>query len=165
MDLEQGAGGPSRKRNKVTTEGYDSDSSAESDGGFGGAGGGRAGRGVGQQAAEPEEDLDEDDMFGGGGTRKDTGLDIKGKKKEKEFLEMGDIEGQEFSKKDDEDFDEADDESEEEYLPEDDEANDDEAPRGRRSKKGMGYSLTCGLVSVVRVRLRILTSAPAARST
>ncbi|BGP30178.1 hypothetical protein JCM10296v2_001930 [Rhodotorula toruloides] len=142
LDLEQGAGGPSRKRNKVTTEGYDSDSSAESDGGFGGAGGGRAGRGVGQQAAEPDEDQDEDDMFGGGGTRKDTGLDIKGKKKEKEFLEMGDIEGQEFSKKDDEDFDEADDESEEDYLPEDDEANDDEAPRGRRSKKGMGYSLT-----------------------
>lgn len=152
LDLEQGAGGAAKKKNRVTTEGYDSDSSAESDaeGGFGGAGGGRAGRGggAGGQAAAPEEDEQEDqDMFGGPATAKDTGLDLKGKKKEKEFLEMGDIEGQEFSKRDDDDADDDDDdddeeEIEEDYLPEDDEANADEAPRGRRSKKGMGYALS-----------------------
>lgn len=152
LDLEQGGGGAAKKKNRVTTEGYDSDSSAGSDteGGFGGAGGGRAGRGggAGGQAAEPEHDEEEDDdMFGGSGTAKDTGLDVKGKKKEKEFLEMGDIEGQEFSKRDDEEAgsdgdDDDDDEIEEDYLPEDDEANADEAPRGRRSKKGMGYKLS-----------------------
>ncbi|GAA5996414.1 uncharacterized protein JCM10292_007592 [Rhodotorula paludigena] len=151
LDLEQGGAGPNKKRNKVTTEGYDSDSSADSDGGFGGAGGGRKGRGVGQQAAEPERDEEEDeDMFGGPSTAKDSGLATKGKKKEKEFLEIGDIEGQEFGRADMADSDDgdgpagddADEESEEDYLPEDDEANNDEAPRGRRSKKGMGYSLS-----------------------
>ncbi|GAA6000955.1 hypothetical protein JCM10207_007341 [Rhodosporidiobolus poonsookiae] len=138
LDLEQGGGG-TKKRN-VVTEGYDSDSSAGSDGGFGGAGGGRAGHGVGQQAAEPDDD--EDDMFGGG-PGVDRGMDVKGRKKEKDFLEMGDIEGQEFGKGDEDDEDDADDEGlEEEYEPEDDLANDDNAPRGRRSKKGMGYALS-----------------------
>ncbi|GAA5874312.1 hypothetical protein JCM3774_000937 [Rhodotorula dairenensis] len=158
LDLEQGAGAAAKKKNRVTTEGYDSDSSAESDteGGFGGAGGGRAGRGgaAGGQAAAPEDDdREDDDMFGDGPAGNDTGLDLNDgsqkKKKEKEFLEMGDIEGQEFSKRDDEDADDDDDddggddvELEEDYLPEDDEANADEAPRGRRSKKGMGYKLS-----------------------
>ncbi|GAA5901497.1 hypothetical protein JCM8208_001818 [Rhodotorula glutinis] len=146
LDLDQDGAGPSRKKGKVTTEGYDSDSSADSDGGFGGAGGGRKGRGVGAQAAEPDADDnndDDDDMFGGAAEQRDTGLDTKGKKKDNEFLEMGDIEGQEFGKGGDSDDD--DDgalEDEEDYLPEDDEANADEAPRGRRSKKGMGYSLS-----------------------
>ncbi|BGP46170.1 hypothetical protein JCM10450v2_002010 [Rhodotorula kratochvilovae] len=143
LDLEQDGAGPSRKKGKVTTEGYDSDSSADSDGGFGGAGGGRKGRGVGAQAGEPDADEEEDDdMFGGEGTARDTGLDTKGKKKEKDFLEMGDIEGQEFGKGDSDAEDDDDVQSEEDYLPEDDEANADEAPRGRRSKKGMGYALS-----------------------
>ncbi|GAA5835462.1 hypothetical protein JCM9279_004547 [Rhodotorula babjevae] len=145
LDLDQDGAGPSRKKGKVTTEGYDSDSSADSDGGFGGAGGGRKGRGVGAQAAEPDDNDDEDDdMFGGAPEQRDTGLDTKGKKKDKEFLEMGDIEGQEFGKGGDSDDDDDDAvlEDEEDYLPEDDEANADEAPRGRRSKKGMGYSLS-----------------------
>ncbi|KPV76000.1 uncharacterized protein RHOBADRAFT_53001 [Rhodotorula graminis WP1] len=148
LDLDQDGAGPSRKKGKVTTEGYDSDSSADSDGGFGGAGGGRKGRGVGAQAAEPDthdDDDDDDDMFGGAPEQRDTGLDTKGKKKDNEFLEMGDIEGQEFGKGGDSDDDADDDgalEDEEDYLPEDDEANADEAPRGRRSKKGMGYSLS-----------------------
>lgn len=148
LDLDQDGAGPSRKKGKVTTEGYDSDSSADSDGGFGGAGGGRKGRGVGAQAGEPDADEEEDDdMFGGSAEARDTGLDTKGKKKEKEFLEMGDIEGQEFGRGDNSDNEgEAEDEledDEEDYLPEDDEANADEAPRGRRSKKGMGYALRC----------------------
>ncbi|GAA6026936.1 hypothetical protein JCM8097_005977 [Rhodosporidiobolus ruineniae] len=147
LDLEQGGGG-NKKRN-VVTDGYDSDSSAGSDGGFGGAGGGRKGRGVGEQAAEPDDD--EDDMFGGG-PGVDKGTDVKGKKKEKEFLDMGDIEGQEFGR-DDEDEDPAmpggpapdaedDEEEEEEYEAVDDLANDDDAPRARRSKKGMGFQLS-----------------------
>ncbi|GAA6057684.1 hypothetical protein JCM3770_003840 [Rhodotorula araucariae] len=146
LDLEQDGAGPSRKKGKVTTEGYDSDSSADSDGGFGGAGGGRKGRGAGAQAAQPgagDDDDGDDDMFGADeGTAPDTGLDTKGKKKAKEFLEMGDIEGQEFGKGDSDAEDDDAVESEEDYLPEDDEANADEAPRGRRSKKGMGYALS-----------------------
>ncbi|GAA5833306.1 hypothetical protein JCM11251_005199 [Rhodosporidiobolus azoricus] len=142
LDVEQGGGGT--KKRKVVTDGYDSDSSAGSDGGFGGAGGGRAGRGVGEQAAEPDDD--EDDMFGGG-PGVDEGMDVKGKKKEKDFLEMGDIEGQEFTKRDDDEGGDAEDEEEEEeleedYEPEDDLANDDDAPRSRRSKKGMGFQLS-----------------------
>ncbi|BGP13972.1 hypothetical protein JCM10213_005557 [Rhodosporidiobolus nylandii] len=138
LDLEGGGG---TKKKKVVTEGYDSDSSAGSDGGFGGSGG-RAGRGVGEQAAEPDDD--DDDMFGGG-PGVDKGMDVKGKKKEKEFLDIGDIEGQEFSRKDDEDQDadeEDDEELEEDYEPVDDLANDDDAPRARRSKKGMGFQLS-----------------------
>jgi CD2 antigen cytoplasmic tail-binding protein 2 len=135
--LEQGGGGTKKKN--VVTDGYDSDSSAGSDGGFGGAGGGRAGKG-GEQAAEPDDD--EDDMFGGG-PGVDEGMDIKGKKKEKDTLELGDIEGQEFGKGDEEDNDSDLEEDEEDYLPEDDLANTDEAPRGKRSKKGMGYQVSC----------------------
>lgn len=137
LDLEEGGGGTSKK--KVVTDGYDSDSSAGSDGGFGGAGGGRAGRGVGEQAAEPDDD--EDDMFGGG-PGVDEGMEVKGKKKEKDTLELGDIEGQEFGKGDEEGEDSALEEDEEDYIPEDDLANTDEAPRGKRSKKGMGYQVS-----------------------
>ncbi|CEQ39706.1 SPOSA6832_01252, partial [Sporobolomyces salmonicolor] len=134
LDLESGTS----SKKKVVTDGYDSDSSAGSDGGFGGAGGGRAGKGAGGQALEPDPDED-DDMFGEGpGT--DKGMDVKGKKKDKEFLEMGDIEGQEFGRG--EDDDEVGEEDEEDYAPEDDLANNDDAPRSRRSKKGMGYALS-----------------------
>ncbi|GAA5897986.1 hypothetical protein JCM5296_001446 [Sporobolomyces johnsonii] len=135
LDLESGTS----SKKKVVTDGYDSDSSAGSDGGFGGAGGGRAGTGAGGQALEPDPNED-DDMFGEGpGT--DKGMDVKGKKKDKEFLEMGDIEGQEFGRGEDDD-DEGDEEDEEDYAPEDDLANNDDAPRSRRSKKGMGYALS-----------------------
>jgi hypothetical protein len=42
---------------------------------------------------------------------------------------------------DDDDQDEDDDELEEDYEQVDDHANDDDAPRSRRSKKGMGFQL------------------------
>jgi len=109
-------------------------------------------------------------MFGGAPEQRDTGLDTKGKKKDKEFLEMGDIEGQEFGKggDSDDDDDEGALEDEEDYLPEDDEANADEAPRGRRSKKGMGYSLRCVPLSLPPSLSSLADASsrpPAARST
>jgi CD2 antigen cytoplasmic tail-binding protein 2 len=93
-------------------------------------------------------------MFGpeGGMDQEMNRLSDKGKEKDreqgrKEWLEMGDIEGQEFSKrdmKDDDDDEEADEDEEdleEDYEEVDDHANDDDAPRSRRSKKGMGFQL------------------------
>ncbi|SCV66981.1 BQ2448_5627 [Microbotryum intermedium] len=150
-------------RKKVVTDGYDSDSSAEgSQEGFGGVGGGRKGKKKGKsgegvqvqvqdQDQDQDDDQDDDDMFGAGEGEDDLSsakVGVAGKKKPKEFLEMGDIEGQEFGKgEEDEDGrgDELageDEDEEEEYALEDDLANDDDAPRSRRSKKGMGYQLS-----------------------
>jgi len=127
-DLETSA---KKSRAEVIEEGYDSDSSAGSDGGFGVGGGRKGAARTGADAAEGGED--DDDMFGLG---KDEDASGKEKGKGKEFLEMGDIEGQEFGREGGGlDFDE------EEYLPEDDLANTDDAPRGKRSKEGMGYTL------------------------
>lgn len=136
-DLEGGAG--ASKKDKVVTDGYDSDSSAGSDDGFG-VGGGRQGKKDGKTGAEGGDGADDedDDMFGGAEDKADQGA-AKVKGKGKEFLEMGDIEGQEFGKGEDEEGGE--DEEEEDYIPEDDLANADDAPRGKRSKEGMGYQL------------------------
>ncbi|SGY40767.1 BQ5605_C003g02419 [Microbotryum silenes-dioicae] len=144
---------PSTARKKVVTDGYDSDSSADgSEDGFGGVGGGRKGRkGTGaekEKEGEGEGEDEDDDMFDGGhdegeGVAKRNTAE---KSKKKEFLEMGDIEGQEFGKGEDEEEgqeqDGAEEDEEEEYALEDDLANDDDAPRSRRSKKGMGYQLS-----------------------
>ncbi|KAK4053095.1 hypothetical protein OIV83_001830 [Microbotryomycetes sp. JL201] len=157
--LEADLEGPGTNK-RVMTAGYDSDSSVEDDDGFGGVGGGRQGskksRKDGAQASESagptaDDEDEDDDMFGdaaakldGKGVGDDQQQPSKGKGKQKEFLEMGDIEGQEFGKGDDDDEDEGDDdeELEEDYAPEDDRANDDDAPRSRRSKKGMGFQLS-----------------------
>lgn len=136
--LEGGAG---KKSKEVVTDGYDSDSSAGSEGGFG-IGGGRKGK-VGAAGKDGgAEGEDDDDMFGGEEEDGKANGESKGKGKSKEFLEMGDIEGQEFGKGEDgEDGAEAEEEDEEDYLPDDDLANDDDAPRSRRSKASMGYTL------------------------
>ncbi|KAM0792492.1 hypothetical protein ACM66B_005164 [Microbotryomycetes sp. NB124-2] len=154
--LEADLEGPGNNK-RVMTAGYDSDSSVEDEDGFGGVGGGRQGSkksrtddgtsvGSGEGAADEDED---DDMFGDAAAKLDgttPGQDqSKAKGKQKEFLEMGDIEGQEFGKGEDGEEDGEDDddaELEEEYAPEDDHANDDDAPRSRRSKKGMGFQLS-----------------------
>lgn len=133
-DLEASA---KKSRADVIEDGYDSDSSAGSDGGFG-VGGGRKGaaKAAGGADGGEGEDPEDDDMFGPG---KEEDASGKEKGKGREFLEMGDIEGQEFGRGEGEgkgvDVDE------EDYLPEDDLANTDDAPRGKRSKEGMGYAL------------------------
>lgn len=136
-DLDLTDSTAARKRTAVVTDGYDSDSSAGSDGGFG-VGGGRKG-GKDKEAAA---DGDDDDMFGGGAEKEK----VKAEKPGKEFLEMGDIEGQEFGRGDEGDEgegegEEEEEEEEEDYLPDDDLANDDDAPRSRRKKTGMGFKL------------------------
>lgn len=128
----------SKKLKEVVIDGYDSDSSAGSDGGFG-VGGGRKGNTTTATELENAKADEDDDMFGdeppaGEATKND----LKGKGKE--FLDLGDIEGQEFGKGDDDDQEVIEDE-EEEYLEEDDLANDDDAPRTSRNKAKMGYKL------------------------
>jgi CD2 antigen cytoplasmic tail-binding protein 2 len=127
-------------RKEVRLEGYESDSSHGSDEGVRGARGTAAG-------GEGDGD-DEEDMFAttaaptkqdqDGDTRiKDSGLDLRkgANKAGKDFLELGDIEGQEFREEGEGD------ESDESYQEGDEFANTDDAPRSRRSKKGMGYVL------------------------
>ncbi|KAH8920766.1 hypothetical protein BT69DRAFT_1336152 [Atractiella rhizophila] len=126
-------------------------------------------REAGSESSSDEEEDEETkkgedvDMFGGddGGegmkTKKkddrflDKGLDIESGGDNKDFLELGDIKGQEFGNgdkkknaygSDDEEARSGSEVSEEEYLSEDDRANDDDAPRTSRSKTGMGFSLT-----------------------
>lgn len=138
------------------TDGYDSDSSGGEDDPVVPA---RKGKDKDKGGEEGEDE----DMFGELDETVDQEMDRMGKGKErerkqagKEWLEMGDIEGQEFGKKDMrddhdddqgmEDQDEGDEEDEEaeeeEYEQVDDHANDDDAPRSRRSKKGMGFQLS-----------------------
>lgn len=149
LDLE-GTGGKDNSRKKVVTDGYDSDSSGGEDDPVLPTRGGK-----GKDKGGEEED---EDMFGDPNEAVDKEMDGLGKGKErerkeggKEWLEMGDIEGQEFTKRDmrdDEEDDgmeeeEEDEEAEEEeYEQVDDHANDDDAPRSRRSKKGMGFQLS-----------------------
>ena len=127
----------SKKSKDIVTDGYDSDSSAGSDAGFG-VGGGRKGNSAAVAEEEAKADAEDDDMFGATETDAIDGAKAEGKGKGKEFLDLGDIEGQEFGRGDDELVEE---DEEEEYLEEDDLANDDDAPRTSRSKKTMGYKL------------------------
>jgi CD2 antigen cytoplasmic tail-binding protein 2 len=86
---------------------------------------------------------------------KDSGLELKGgaSKANKEFLDLDDIEGQEFGRKPEEDaipesvkmvVEEGSDVegSEEDFVSGDEMANTDEAPRSRRTKRGMGYVIS-----------------------
>ncbi|GAA5829932.1 hypothetical protein JCM5353_006117 [Sporobolomyces roseus] len=155
LDLEgTGGGGKDSSKNKVVTDGYDSDSSGGEDDPVVPT---RKGKEKDKEGEEEDED-----MFGELDETVDQEMNRMGKGKErerkqagKEWLEMGDIEGQEFGKKDmrddhdddqgmeDEEGDEEDEEAEEEeYEQVDDHANDDDAPRSRRSKKGMGFQLS-----------------------
>ena len=113
-----------RRKGRVNTEGYDSDSSDDGEGVVNsrkpGAGG----------AAEEEED----DMFAMGEKEDKPAAAAGGSgKKKEEYLRLGDIEGQEFADREEgEDSDEEPDEDE----PEDE----DEAER--RKKAGMGFELS-----------------------
>ena len=139
----------SKKSKDIVTDGYDSDSSAGSDTGFG-VGGGRKGNAAAAAEEEAKADAEDDDMFGEADPVDSAKAEAKGKGKE--FLDLGDIEGQEFGRGDDE---LAEEDEEEEYLEEDDLANDDDAPRTSRSKKTMGYKLR--LVQSLPHRIRQLT--------
>ncbi|TCD63615.1 hypothetical protein EIP91_005166 [Steccherinum ochraceum] len=109
-----------RRKGKVNTAGYDSDSSDD-------------GEGVvlsrRPQAAEEDE---EDDMFATGDKEDTKGNeDGDGKKKKQEFMRLGDIEGQEFGDGDGEDGSE-----------EEDDEPEDEDDAERRKKAGMGFELS-----------------------
>lgn len=101
---------------------------------------------------EPARDDDDDDMFNSSKAKdvkkddsskvRDKGLQLREgaettSSKGEHYLKLGDLEGQEFNMPDASD-------SEDEELPEgeDEDANADDAPRSKRSKKGMGYTLS-----------------------
>ncbi|KAK7054770.1 hypothetical protein VNI00_003233 [Paramarasmius palmivorus] len=105
------------RRGRVKNEGYDSDSSDDGEGV------------VFSRKKEAENEDEDEDMFNI--TEKEDKKDGEGaKKKEKKFMRLGDIEGQEFGKSGSE---ESSDESDE---PE------DEDDAERRKKAGMGYELS-----------------------
>ncbi|MBW0473570.1 hypothetical protein O181_013285 [Austropuccinia psidii MF-1] len=157
------------RKGRVKVDGYDSDSSTENT------------DVRHQKKKKSEQDGDDEDMFGSDADPKsqnpkaeskdrfekiDVGMHLKKGAEGKEYLDLGDIEGQEFGKDDDEEdqdsekflafksskTDENDAEmdsangysdEEEDYVPGDEFANDDDAPRARRkSKKGMGFMLS-----------------------
>ena len=110
-----------RRKGRVNTEGYESDSSDDGEGVVNSRKPGADG------AAEDEED----DMFAMG-DKEEKKVEDGGKKKKEEFLRLGDIEGQEFGEQSDKDESDA----EEEDEPE------DEDDAERRKKAGMGFELS-----------------------
>jgi len=142
------------KKGRVKVDGYDSDSSTEN-----------------TEVRKTKKKHEDDDIFADeeepqDGKKElpkfdkiDVGLKVKKGAEKKDFLELGDIEGQEFGKEDDDREGEEDDDDvrggkqqdndsdysdeEEDFVPGDEFANADDAPRARRkSKKGMGFLLS-----------------------
>ncbi|KAH8107001.1 hypothetical protein BXZ70DRAFT_915996 [Cristinia sonorae] len=110
-----------RRKGRVNTAGYDSDSSDDGEGVV-----------LSRRPKAAEEDEDED-MFAMGEKEEKKEAEGDGKKKKKEFMRLGDIEGQEFGKMAGGNDDESD---EEEDEPE------DEDDAERRKKAGMGFELS-----------------------
>ncbi|CDO68288.1 hypothetical protein BN946_scf184799.g15 [Trametes cinnabarina] len=107
-----------RRKGRVNTEGYESDSSDDGEGVVNSRKPGAAG------AAD-----EDDDMFAIG-EKAEKEEKERGKKKKEEYMRLGDIEGQEFGEQSDKEDDEDEDE-----LVDEDEAN-------RRKKAGMGFELS-----------------------
>jgi CD2 antigen cytoplasmic tail-binding protein 2 len=161
------------KKGNVKVDGYDSDSSTEN----------TEVRSSKKKKKQSKDEMDEDDIFGDekegdddvGRKDKpkfekiDVGLKVKKGAEAKDYLDLGDIEGQEFGREEEEEEEdeeygegvgekknrarnqqqEEDDsandysEEEEDFVPGDEFANADDAPRARRkSKKGMGFLLS-----------------------
>ncbi|KAH9813857.1 hypothetical protein DFH28DRAFT_973155 [Melampsora americana] len=151
-------------KRRVKNEGYDSDSSTEN-----------------AEVREKKSKTEDEDMFDADDgpsesvlkkskkrfDKVDVGMRLKQGADAKEYLDLGDIEGQEFGREEEDDDDETggksknakaqaekngDDENEcsdgysdeeEDFVPGDEFANADDAPRARRkSKKGMGFMLS-----------------------
>ncbi|OSC97104.1 hypothetical protein PYCCODRAFT_1419965 [Trametes coccinea BRFM310] len=108
-----------RRKGRVNTEGYESDSSDDGEGVVNSRKPGAAG------AAD-----EDDDMFAIG-EREEKEDKESGKKKKEEYMRLGDIEGQEFGEQSDKDDD---DEEEDEPV--------DEEEAIRRKKAGMGFELS-----------------------
>ncbi|KAG8967055.1 hypothetical protein FRC03_010803 [Tulasnella sp. 419] len=112
------------RKGGIKVEGYDTDSSDDGEGVVESRKRSLRKKNVG------DDDEDDDDMFGGGKTASDEDAP-RSKKKETKFMNLGDIEGQEFGRTGgglgDED---------------EDEEPEDEDDAIRREKKGMGYELS-----------------------
>ncbi|KAG8884453.1 hypothetical protein FRB97_004227 [Tulasnella sp. 331] len=113
----------SARRGKIKTEGYDSDSSDDGEGVV------ESRKKALRKKKKGDADADDVDMFGGDDDKQDSETEGAAKQKKDKFLNLGDIEGQEFGRNAGTDEDE-----EEEPEDEDDAA--------RRAKKGMGYNVS-----------------------
>ncbi|KAG8992216.1 hypothetical protein FRB94_014665 [Tulasnella sp. JGI-2019a] len=112
------------RRGKIKTEGYDSDSSDDGEGVV------ESRKKALRKKKKGDVDEDDVDMFGGeGGDDKDSGTEGMTKSKKDKFLNLGDIEGQEFGRNGGTDEDE-------------DDEPEDEDDAARRAKKGMGYDVS-----------------------
>ncbi|RPD66135.1 hypothetical protein L226DRAFT_566605 [Lentinus tigrinus ALCF2SS1-7] len=107
-----------RRKGRVNTEGYESDSSDDGDGVVNSR----------KASANGAADEEEEDMFAMG-DKEEKKAEETGKKKKEEFLRLGDIEGQEFGEQSDKDDD-------------DNEEPEDEDDLERRKKAGMGFELS-----------------------
>ncbi|KAJ8078895.1 hypothetical protein PM082_013179 [Marasmius tenuissimus] len=105
------------RRNRVKNEGYDSDSSDDGEGV------------VFSRKKDADKEEDDEDMFAVG-DKEDAG-ESAGKKKEKKFMRLGDIEGQEFKNSDSEGS-----------LSDEEDEPEDEDDAERRKKAGMGYEMS-----------------------
>ncbi|KAG8990803.1 hypothetical protein FRB90_001606 [Tulasnella sp. 427] len=115
--------GQGKRKGRVKTEGYESDSSDDGEGVV-------ESRKKARKKKDGDEDDDDVDMFGGGDDRSDEEpAAANTKKKSTKFMALGDIEGQEFGGQATSDADEEDE-------PE------DEDDAIRRSKKGMGFEIS-----------------------
>jgi len=111
-----------KRKGRVKTEGYDSDSSDDGEGVV-----------LSRRKADNAEGDDDDDMFAIGEKDGQKEEDVSGKKKKEEYLRLGDIEGQEFGNKSG---------SDEEDTSEGDSQPEDEDDAERRKKTGMGFELS-----------------------
>ena len=113
-----------RRKGRVRTEGYDSDSSDEGESVV-------RSRRRGKDAGGEKEDEDEDDDMFAAEEKKEDKEEEGGKRKEEKFMRLGDIEGQWFGEQTG-----AGEDSESEGEP----VDEDEAEK--RKKAGMGFELT-----------------------
>ncbi|CAG7854949.1 SubName: Full=Uncharacterized protein {ECO:0000313/EMBL:CCA71518.1} [Serendipita indica DSM 11827] len=122
------AGKTARQKGKgaVKVEGYESDSTDD-------------GEGVVLSRRKGQEDVDDDDMFNMGD--EDEKEKKQETKKETKYLELGEIEGQEFGAEDEEDEEKMDgDEDDEASVSESEPEDEDDAERRKRA--GMGFEIS-----------------------
>ncbi|KAG8811924.1 hypothetical protein FRC17_002276 [Serendipita sp. 399] len=128
VDATLDMAGRQKRKGAVKVDGYESDSTDD-------------GEGVVLSRRKEEKEEDNEDMFAVGDGDDDEEKKDDGKKKQTRFLQLGEIEGQEFGADDeDKEFDGDDLELDEDSVSSSEPEDEDDAER--RKKAGMGYELT-----------------------
>ncbi|KAG8779973.1 hypothetical protein FRC15_009811 [Serendipita sp. 397] len=128
VDATLDMAGKQKRKGAVKVDGYESDSTDD-------------GEGVVLSRRKAEQEEDNDDMFAMGDGDDDEEKKDDGKKKQTRYLQLGEIEGQEFGADDEEkEFDEDELGVDEDSVSSSEPEDEDDAER--RKKAGMGYELT-----------------------